>query len=82
MAGKFAYSPDYIIGAAYSVVADYPNSLPIAVDGNRCVFQGKRKIYLVQDGIVVDYYDWEPYGTQYWDTQKIAQKEWRMRWMI
>jgi hypothetical protein len=82
MPGRFAYSPDYIIGVAYSLVADYPNSLPIAVDGNRCVFMGKGKVFLVENGIVVDYFDWEPYGSQYWDTQKIAQEKWGLRWVI
>jgi len=82
MPGRFAYSPDYIIGAAYSLVADYPNSLPVAVDNNRCVFMGKGKVFLVESGIVVDYFDWEPYGSQYWDVQRIAQKEWGLRWMI
>jgi len=81
MAGRFAYSPNYIIGAAYSVVADCPGNLPIVVNGNRCVFMGIRKVYLVENGIVLDYYDWEPYGSQYWDTQKIAQEKWGLKWM-
>jgi hypothetical protein len=33
--------------------------MPIAVDGNRQVYKGKRKVYLVEDGLVIDYFDWD-----------------------
>jgi hypothetical protein len=81
MPGRFIDSPD-IIGKAYHEVADYPNDRPIAVDGNRCVYRGKRKVYLVKDGIVEDYFDWEIYGSQYRDVQKNAQYKWGIRWII
>jgi len=81
MAGRFIDSPD-IIGKHYLDVCDYPNDRPIAVDGNRCVYRGKRKVYLVKDGIVEDYFDWEIYGSQYRDVQRNAQYKWGIRWII
>jgi plasmid rolling circle replication initiator protein Rep len=47
-----------IIGKSYLDHCDYPNSLPIAIDGNRRVYQGKGKIYLVQDGVIIDCFSW------------------------
>jgi len=81
MPGRFIDSPD-IIGKPYLEVCDYPSSLPIAVDGNRCVYRGKRKVYLVRNGIVEDYFDWEIYGSQYRDVQKNAQYQWGIKWII
>jgi hypothetical protein len=81
MPGRFIDSPD-TIGKLYKEVADYPNDRPIAVDGNRCVYRGKRKVYLVKDGIVEDYFDWEIYGSQYRDVQRSAQYKWGIKWII
>jgi hypothetical protein len=81
MAGRFIDSPD-IIGKVYHEVADYPGDMPIAVDGNRQVYRGKRKVYLVKDGIIIDYFDWEIYSSQHRDVQKNAQYEWGIKWII
>ena len=81
MPGRFIDSPD-IIGKAYHEVADYPNDRPIAVDGNRQVYRGKRKVYLVENDIIIDYFDWEIYGSQYRDVQRNAQYKWGIRWII
>jgi hypothetical protein len=48
-----------LIGKPYLDNCDYPNSLPIAIDGNRRLYKGKGKIYLVQDGVIVDYFNWD-----------------------
>jgi hypothetical protein len=79
MPGKFIDSPD-IIGKRYLDVCDYPSDKPIAVDGNRQVYKGKRKVYLVQDGIIIDYFDWDIYGNEYLHVQKQAQRSWGIRW--
>jgi len=79
--GRFVNSPD-IIGRLYKEVADYPGDPPIAVDNNRKVFRGKQKVYLVQDDLVIDFYDWEIFGSQYRDVQRLAQYRWNIRWTI
>jgi len=81
MPGRFVDSPD-IIGKLYLDICDYPGDMPIAFDGNRQVYKGKNKVYLVQDGVVIDYFDWDIYGTQYKDIQKLAQQVWNTRWII
>lgn len=79
MPGRFIDSPD-IVGKLYAAVADYPNDSPIAIDGDRRVYKGKRKIYLVQDGVVIDYFDWDIYGSEYRNIQEQAQRNWGIRW--
>ncbi len=64
MPGRFKTSPNHIVGQRYADVADYPNDPPLTVDGNRIVYKGIRKVYLVVDDVVVDFYDWEIYGDQ------------------
>jgi len=81
MSGRFIDSPD-LVGKPYAAVADYPANKPIAVDGNRAVYKGHRKVILVVDGIVADYYDWDIYGDQYRHVQKQAQRAWGMTWPI
>ncbi len=81
MPGQFVNSPD-LIGKPYKEVADYPNDKPIAQDGNRFVYKGIRKVYLVQDGKVIDFFDWDIYGNQYRHTQRKAQEAWGIKWLI
>jgi len=80
MPGRFKTSPE-IIGRLYKEVADYGDP-PIAVDGNRAVYKGLRKVYLVVDGLVVDFYDWEVLGNQYRHVQKQAQRAWGIKWIV
>jgi len=82
MPGRFINSPK-IIGQPYVEVATYPNARPIAQspDG-RMVYKGFRKVFLVKDGIVVDFYDWEPFGNRYRHVQRQAQAAWGMIWPI
>jgi hypothetical protein len=81
MPGRFKTSPD-IIGRPYQEVADYPKDPPIAVEGNRKVFRGKLKVYLVENGIVKDFFDWQVFGNEYKDIQKLAQSTWKIKWVI
>jgi hypothetical protein len=82
MPGRFIDSPD-LVGKPYAEVADYPADKAIAIDGNRAVYKGIRKVYLVNDnGIIIDYYDWDIYGNQWLHTQKQAQRAWGMSWPI
>jgi len=82
MPGLYINSPS-LIGKSYKEVADYPSARPVAQspDG-RMVYKGFRKVFLVVDGVVVDFYDWEPFGDQYRHTQKRAQATWGMTWPI
>jgi hypothetical protein len=81
MPGRFKTSPN-IIGKPYKEVADYPNDKPIAQDGDRFVYKGIRKVYLVKDDIVIDFFDWEKFGNKYRYAQKNAQYEWGIKWLI
>jgi len=82
MPGRFKNSP-CIIGRLYKEVADYPNAKPIAQSpGGWTVYKGFRKVYLVIDGVIVDFYDWEPFGNQYRYVQKKAQEAWGIKWPI
>jgi len=72
MPGRFTTSPN-IIGKPYEEIADYPGDPPIATDGNRAVYKGRRKVILVVDGVVRDFFDWEIFGNQYRDVQRLAQ---------
>jgi len=81
MPGQFINSPN-LVGKPYKEVADYPYDKPIAQDGNRFVYKGIRKVYLVQDGQVVDFFDWEPFGNNYLYTQRKAQQAWGIKWLI
>ncbi len=84
MPGKFIDSPNHIIGRPYTEVADYPNDRPIAQfpDG-RMVYKGIRKVYLVgSDGSVIDFYDWDIFGSQYRHIQKQAQRAWGITWPV
>jgi len=82
MPGLFINSPA-LIGKPYKEAADYPNARPVAQspDG-RAVYKGFRKVFLVVNGTVVDFYDWEPFGNQYRHAQKRAQDAWGMTWPI
>jgi len=82
MPGLYINSPS-IAGKSYKDVADYPNARPLAQppDG-RMVYKGIRKVYLVSNGIVVDFYDWEPFGDRYRSVQKRAQDAWGITWPI
>jgi len=72
-----------LIGQRYSKVADYPNARPIAQSSDgRAVYKGFRKVILVVNDIIVDFYDWEPFGDQYRHAQKRAQAAWGMTWPI
>jgi hypothetical protein len=81
MPGQFINSPD-LVGKSYKEVADYPYDKPIAQDGNRFVYKGIRKVYLVQNGQIIDFFDWEKFGNQYRYVQKKAQETWGIRWLI
>jgi len=81
MSGIFVDSPD-LVGKSYASVADYPHDQPIAQDGARSVYKGIRKVVLVVDGVVADYYDWDIYGSQYYHIQKQAQLAWGINWWI
>jgi len=81
MPGKFINSPN-LIGKLYKKVADFPNARPVAQDGNRAVFKGFRKVYLVVDGVVTDFFDWDIYGDQYRHVQRRAQAAWGITWPI
>ncbi len=81
MPGRFKTSPN-IVGKRYSDVADYPNDAPIARDGNRAVYKGLRKVVLVENDVVVDFYDWEILGNQYRHIQKQAQAAWGIKWIV
>jgi len=83
MPGRFKNSPD-IIGRPYKEVADYPSARPIAQspDGTQQVYKGIRKVYLVSDGIVTDYFDWEILGDQYRHIQRYAQSVWGIKWIV
>jgi hypothetical protein len=82
MPGLYINSPN-LIGKPYKDVADYPNTWPIAQspDGRK-VYKGFRKVFLVVNDTVVDFYDWEPFGDQYRHIQKQAQRAWGMTWPI
>jgi hypothetical protein len=82
MPGRFINSPTHLVGKKYSDIAEYPWDKPIAIYGNRCVYKGYRKVILVQDGIVVDFYDWDKYGDEYRAVQKMAQNAWGITWYI
>jgi len=84
MPGRFVDSPNHIIGRRYVDVADYPCNRPIAQspDGKQQVFKGIRKVYLVTNGIVTDFFDWDIYGDQYRHVQKQAQRAWGITWPI
>jgi len=81
MAGRFIDSPN-LVGINYASVADYPYDKPIAQDGDRLVYKGRRKVYLVTSGTIVDYYDWEILGDQYRHVQRQAQSAWGIPWVI
>jgi len=81
MSGQFINSPA-LIGRRYSSIADYPGDQPIAQDGDRLVYKGKRKVYLVVNDVVVDFYDWDIYGSDYRYTQKRARTAWGIHWAI
>ena len=81
MAGRFITSPD-LIGKWYDKVADYPYDKPIAQDGDRFVYKGIRKVYLVADGKVLDFFDWDIYGSDGRDAQIHAQRVWGIKWHI
>jgi len=81
MPGQFINSPD-LIGKPYNEVADYPFDKPIAQDGDRFVYKGIRKVYLVENGKVVDFFDWEKFGDRYRYAQKQAQSAWGINWVI
>jgi hypothetical protein len=81
MSGRFVNSPD-LIGKKYSQVADYPSDKPVAQKGDWFVFKGRRKVYLVHDHVVMDFFDWDIYGSQYRDVQKQAQVAWGISWQI
>ncbi len=83
MPGSFINSPNHIVGQPYSKVADYPSARPIATTADgRLVYKGFRKVFLVTNDIVVDFYDWEPFGNQYRYTQRRAQEAWGITWPI
>jgi len=84
MPGRFKTSPNHIIGLPYAKIADYPDDRPIAQspDGKQQVYKGIRKVYLVTNGIVTDFFDWEILGNQYRHIQKQAQRAWGMTWLI
>jgi len=81
MPGQFTNSPD-LIGKPYKEVADHPYDEPIAQDGDRFVYKGIRKVILVKDGKVIDFFDWEKFGNQYRYAQKKAQEAWGIKWLI
>jgi hypothetical protein len=81
MPGQFTNSPN-LIGKSYKEVADHPYDEPIAQDGDRFVYKGIRKVLLVQDGKVIDFYDWEKFGNKYRYVQKKAQEAWGIKWPI
>ncbi len=82
MPGRFKTSFG-LIGRYYKDVADYPNARPIAQSPDGlAVYKGFRKVYLVSNGTVVDFYDWEPFGSQYRHAQRQAQADWGMTWPI
>jgi len=83
MPGLYANSPD-LVGKPYASIADYPGDKPKAQSPNGYkVYKGIRKVLLVNsDGIVVDFYDWEPFGDQYRHVQRRAQEAWGITWPI
>jgi len=81
MSGQFINSPD-LVGKRYADVADYQHDQPIAQDGDRLVYKGRRKVYLVHNDIVMDFFDWDIYGSQYRDVQKRAMSTWGVTWVI
>jgi hypothetical protein len=82
MPGRFINSPAHLVGQKYLNVAEYPYSPPIAVSGDRCVYKGYQKVLLVKDGVVMDFYDWDVYGNDYRNAQKMAQDVWGITWHI
>lgn len=82
MAGQFINSPNHIIGRPYAEVADYPYDPPLVQDGSRAIFKGFRKVYLVINGVVADFYDWDKYGNHGRQIQQKAQSEWNIKWRI
>ena len=81
MPSQFTNSPN-LIGKSYKEVADHPYDEPIAQDGDWVVYKGIRKVLLVQDGKVIDFYDWEKFGNKYRYAQKKAQEAWGIKWLI
>lgn len=78
---RFINTPD-LTNALYAQVADYPFDPPIAVCGDKKVYKGRRKVYLVKDDVVVDFYEWDIYGSQYRDVQRAAMAAWGISWSI
>ena len=81
MPGQFTNSPD-LIGKSYKEVADHPYDEPITILCDRVVYKGIRKVLLVQDGKVIDFFDWEKFGNKYRYAQKKAQEAWGIKWLI